>query len=212
MGTEAINIRYSDLAEKTCCLSCGGAVNHARPRAGERCLDLGSGRGSDAIRMAGDVGEAGFVWGVDISDGMLKKAAGTAERLGVVNTEFIRSPLEVIPLESDNLDLVISNCTINHADNKQAVWNEINRVLKPGGRFVVSDIYAIEDVPEKYRRDPQAVAECWAGSVTKEIYMMTLQAAGFSDVEILEESDPYPKGEIMVSSFTIRGYKQISEQ
>lgn len=207
MGTGAINIRYSDLAEKSCCLSCGGAVNYAKPMRGERCLDLGSGRGSDVIRMAGDVGDSGFVWGVDISDGMLKKAADTAARLDVGNADFLKSALEVIPLESNILDLVISNCTINHADDKQAVWNEIHRVLRPGGRFVVSDIYATQEVPEQYRRDPQAVAECWAGAVTKDAYMGTLRSAGFSEVEILEESDPYPKGEIMVSSFTIRGVK-----
>ncbi|MBN2417600.1 methyltransferase domain-containing protein [bacterium] len=207
MNTEAINIRYSDLAEKTCCLSCGGAVNHAKPAPGEHCLDLGSGRGGDVIRMAQDAGGEGFAWGLDISEGMLRKAAATAARLGVDNVEFLKSQLEVIPLDSETLDLVVSNCTINHAHDKQAVWNEIHRVLKSGGRFVVSDIYATEEVPEQYRSDPQAVAECWAGAVTRNTYMETLARAGFREIEILEESDPYPKGQIMVSSFTIRGHK-----
>jgi len=204
MQTEAINVRYSGLAEKSCCLSCGGAVNHARPQKNEICLDLGSGRGNDVLRMAE---EGNFAYGLDVSDGMLKKAEKTAARLGVTNVKFIKSRLEVIPLENESIDLVISNCTLNHAADKQAVWNEIYRVLKEGGRFVVSDIYASQTVPEEYRNDPEAVAECWAGSVTRAVYMATLHKAGFKAIEILEESDPYRKGEIHVSSFTIKGVK-----
>jgi SAM-dependent methyltransferase len=205
--TEAINIRYSDLAETSCCLSCGGAVNHSKPRLGEICVDLGSGRGTDVIRLAQDVGETGFAYGIDISDGMLSKARKNAEKFGIENVEFKKSNLEVIPLEPDSADLLISNCTINHADDKQTVWNEIHRVLKPGGRFVVSDIYSLQEVPDEYRNDSAAVAECWAGSVTRETYVSQLESAGFSDVQILEESEPYEKGQIEVVSWTILGFK-----
>ena len=204
---QAISIRYSNLAESSCCLSCGGAVNYAEPLEGEICLDLGSGRGTDVIRMAEAAGDSGHAYGVDISDGMLKKAAATAEKLGVANVSFLKSELEHIPLENDLVDLVISNCTINHASDKQQVWNEIYRVMKKGGRFVVSDIYSLETVPEKYATDPDAIAECWAGAVTKEVYAQTLQSAGFTNISIREESDPYDKGEIQVSSFTITGFK-----
>lgn len=205
--TEAINIRYSDLAETSCCLSCGGAINHSKPQLGEICVDLGSGRGTDVIRLAQDVGEAGFAYGIDISDGMLTKARKNAEKFGIENVEFRKSNLEVIPLEPDSVDLLISNCTINHADDKQTVWNEIHRVLKPGGRFVVSDIYSLQEVPDEYRNDPAAVAECWAGSVTRKAYVSQLESAGFSDVQILEESEPYEKGQIEVVSWTILGFK-----
>lgn len=205
--TKAINVRYSELAESSCCLSCGGALNHGKPRPGEFCADLGSGRGQDVLRMAESVGSEGFAYGIDLSEGMLKKAKRNAEKLGIRNADFIRGELEALPLDDNSIDLLISNCTINHAEDKQAVWNEIYRVLKPGGRFVVSDIYSSEPVPMKYAKDPEAVAECWAGAVTKNSYMETLETAGFREVTILEESEPYKKGEIEVSSFTITSMK-----
>jgi len=208
MQYEEINKRYSELAESSCCLSCGGAINHAEPSQGEICVDLGSGRGTDVMRMAESVGRDGFVYGIDMSDGMLQKARNTATRLGVKNAEFIQSPLEKIRINDSVADLVISNCTINHADDKQTVWNEIFRILKKGGRFVVSDIYSLNHVPDEYRKDPVAVAECWAGSVTRSEYLDQLSKAGFSSVEILEESSPYEKGKVIVSSWTIKGIKE----
>jgi ubiquinone/menaquinone biosynthesis C-methylase UbiE len=166
---------------------------------------LGSGRGTDVLRLADEVGETGFVYGVDVSDGMLKKAEKNAEKLGVTNVKFIKSELEDIKIETGTVNLVISNCTINHASDKLKTWSEIKRILKKGGRFVVSDIYSIGEVPEEYRTDPQAVAECWAGATTKQEYLDTLTKVGFKDIEILEESAPYPKGKIQVASFTIAG-------
>jgi arsenite methyltransferase len=202
-----INKRYSDLAESTCCLSCGGAINYSEVREGEVCVDLGSGRGTDAIRLAESVGSNGYVYGIDISDGMIQKARNTASRLGVSNVDFIKSTLEKIGIADNSADLVISNCTINHSSDKQAVWNEVFRILKKGGRFVVSDIYALTPVPEEYRNDPVAISECWAGSVTRNEYLQQLNSAGFSKVEIIEESSPYEKGKVMVSSWTIAGEK-----
>ena len=156
----AIDKRYSGLAGSACCLSCGGAVNHAEPREGEICVDLGSGRGGDCIRLAERVGPQGFVYGIDISDGMLETARKNVEERNISGVEFLKSPIEEIPLDAGSVDLLISNCTINHANDKGAVWSEVFRVLKPGGRFVVSDIYALETVPREYSGDPAAVAEC----------------------------------------------------
>jgi len=207
MNFTEINKRYSDLAESTCCLSCGGALDHSEAKSGEVCIDLGSGRGTDVLRLAENVGKDGFVYGIDISDGMILKAQNTASRLGITNVEFIHSPLEKIKLPSSIADLVISNCTINHASDKQVVWNEVFRILKDGGRFVVSDIYSTEPIPEEYRNDPVAIAECWAGSVTREDYLQQLRNAGFNSIQIIEESAPYPKGKAMVSSWTLTGEK-----
>jgi arsenite methyltransferase len=209
MNTDQIQIRYTLLAEENnCCLSCGGAVNYSNASEGEVCVDLGSGKGSDVLRLADEVGETGKAYGIDVSEGMLKKARKNAVKLGIANVEFLHSELEEIRLESDTAHLVISNCTINHASDKFRVWSEIERILKKSGRFVVSDIYSITEVPEKYRNDPQAVAECWAGAVTKQAYMDTLERVGFTSIEIIEESKPYPKGEIEVASFTIAGKKR----
>jgi ubiquinone/menaquinone biosynthesis C-methylase UbiE len=204
---EQIQVRYGKLAEESCCLSCGSAVKYAEPAVGEVCVDLGSGRGTDAIRMAEQVGDTGMVYGIDISEGMLAKARKTAQVLGVMNCEFRQTDLAKLDLKCNSVDLIVSNCVLNHAPDKQAVWNEIFRVLKPGGRFAISDIYSTVPVPEKYRNDPEAVAECWAGSDTKANYLATIGQAGFPEIEILEESAPYPKGEIEVCSFTLAGRK-----
>ena len=120
---------------------------------------------------------------------------------------LFRVTLEQIKLGDNTANLVISNCTINHASDKQAVWNEVFRILKKGGRFIVSDIYSSSPVPEEYRNDPVAISECWAGSVTSDEYLEQLTTAGFTSVKILEESAPYEKGKIMVSSWTIAGEK-----
>ena len=207
MEIKEINNRYSELAESECCLSCGGAINYAEPKTGEVCVDLGSGRGTDVLRMAESVGATGFVYGIDISDGMLDKARRNAEKFGVTNVSFVRSELEKLELPDKVADLVISNCTLNHAANKQSVWNEIYRILKKDGRFVISDIYATTAIADEYRNDPVAVAECWAGSVTRSEYMQQLEKAGFASIEIIEESAPYAKGNAEVASFTIAGKK-----
>lgn len=211
MDFSNINLRYSQLAKSDCCLSCSGALNYSRIQTGEICVDLGSGRGTDVLRMADQTGEEGFVYGIDISDGMLATARENAVKFGVSNVKFIRSGLEKLELPDRLADLVVSNCTINHASDKVAVWKEVFRILKEGGRFVVSDIYATTPVPEEYRNDPVAVAECWAGSVTRPEYLETLAVAGFGSVTILEESTPYPKGKVVVSSFTVAGEKPITK-
>ena len=205
--TKAIDVRYTKLADETCCLSCGTAMDRAQPQPGEVCVDLGSGRGTDVLRMAEEVGDEGFVYGVDVSEGMLEKARKTAAKLEISNVQFLKGELDALPLEDESVDVVISNCTINHAHDKFAVWEEVYRILKPGGRFVVSDIYAVNEIPDRYRTDPQAVAECWAGAVTKEVYISQVSEAGIDDLQILDESKPYEKGEVEVVSWTIFGTK-----
>ena len=208
LNVASINERYTNLSETTCCLSCGGAINHAGVQPGEVCLDLGSGRGNDVIRMAEEAGENGFAYGIDLSDGMVKKARTNLDKFGVTNAEIIQSEMESLPLNDNSVDVTISNCTINHSSNKEAVWSEVFRVLKPGGRFVVSDIYATAPIADEYRNDPQAVAECWAGAVTRAEYLTMLEETGFTNIKILEESEPYAKGMAEVASFTVYGEKK----
>jgi arsenite methyltransferase len=206
--TEAIENRYEALAESSCCLSCGTAVAYIDARPGQVCLDLGSGRGTDVLRLAERVLPGGHAYGVDITDKMLETARSTAKKLGVVNATFLRAELAALPLDDASVDWVTSNCVLNHAADKRAVWREIARVLRPGGRFVVSDIYAVNAIPEVYRDDPGAVAECWAGAVPKNEYLDAVAAAGLGDVEILEQSAPYQKGQAEVVSFTIAGARR----
>jgi len=207
MSTEEINKRYSKLAGTDCCLSCGGAVDLAVPREGEICVDLGSGRGTDVIRIAQMVGDEGFVFGFDVSEGMIEKSKANAVKFDIKNVTFIHSELTEINLPDQSADLVVSNCTINHIADKQSLWNEIYRILKKGGRFVVSDIYACEEIAEEYRNSPEAVAECWAGAVPKEENLHIIKQAGFKSFEIIEESKPYTKGQTVVASYTIKGVK-----
>ena len=207
MDFSAINIRYDELATTQCCLSCGGAITYAKAKPGEVCVDLGSGRGTDVLRMSDEVGGSGFVYGIDISEGMLEKARQNATKFEITNVKFVHCDLEKINLADGIADLLISNCTINHASDKDAVWSEVYRILKKGGRFVVSDIYATSPICESYRTDPVAVAQCWAGAVTRDEYLDTLQKKGFSAIEIIEESKPYFKGKAEVASITIKGKK-----
>jgi ubiquinone/menaquinone biosynthesis C-methylase UbiE len=198
-----INKRYSELSETECCLSCGNAINLAVAKKGEVCVDLGCGKGTDVIRLAEIVGAEGFVYGIDISDGMLEKAQKNAEKFNVKNVSFIKTDLENIKINDSKVDLIISNCTINHASDKDIVWKEMYRILKPGGRVVVSDIYSSAEVPAEYKNDPVAISECWGGSVTKDTYIQTIKNSGLINFTLLEESKPYPKGKIEVSSFTV---------
>jgi arsenite methyltransferase len=209
MSNEAINQRYTLLSkDDSCCLSCGGAVFHANAQPEDVCVDLGSGRGNDVMRLAETVGPKGHVYGIDLSEGMVAKAKANLEKFAISNATILQAELEHLPLQDGAADLVISNCTINHATDKQGVWNEVFRILRTGGRFVVSDIYATAPIPDEYRNDPEAVAECWAGSVTKPEYLQMLLTAGFKEIRILEESQPYAKGKAEVCSFTISGVKR----
>jgi len=209
MDFSAINVRYGGLADSDCCLSCGGAINFSKPIIGEVCVDLGSGRGTDVMRMAEEVGESGFVYGIDISDKMIEKARQNAAKFEVKNVGFLCCELENIDIAEEIADLVISNCTINHAADKEAVWSEIYRILKKGGRFVVSDIYSTSPIAAEFRKDPVAVAECWAGAVTRNEYLNTLVKNGFTGIKIIEESKPYKKGKAEVASLTITGKKPV---
>ena len=203
--TQAIENRYTELASAKCCLSCGTAVGHADPKPGEVCVDLGSGRGTDVLRLADAVGPTGHAYGLDVTPAMLDKSRKTAAKLGVTNATFVHSKLEELALANDTADWVVSNCVLNHAEDKARVWREIARVLKPGGRFVVSDIYAVGEISEADRKDPDAVAECWAGAVSKAEYLLHILEAGLADVSIVEESAAYEKGRTSVASFTVTG-------
>lgn len=206
-AVEAIAFRYGELADSGCCLSCGTASQRLAPLPGQVCVDLGSGRGTDVLRLAEQVGPTGHAYGLDITEAMLEKARKTAAKLGVANATFLRSELEALALPDGSADWVTSNCVLNHARDKAKVWREIARILKPGGRFVVSDLYATEEIPAAYRDDPAAVAECWAGAVTRDAYLGHLAQAGLAEVQVLEESAPYQKGQARVVSFTVSGQR-----
>jgi arsenite methyltransferase len=167
-------------------LGCGNPAAVADVAPGETVLDLGSGGGIDLLLTARRVGPAGKVYGLDMTDEMLDLARANVEQVGARNVELLKGFIEDVPLPDDSVDLVISNCVINLSGDKRRVFEEAARVLRPGGRFAVSDVVADEGMDERTRVDMQAWTGCIAGALTRAEFIDGLQAAGFRDVEIRE--------------------------
>ena len=167
-------------------LGCGVPTAVADLHPGETVLDLGSGAGADVLMSAKRVAPGGRAIGVDMTDEMLALARANAAAAGVENVEFLKGYLEEIPLPDDAVDVVISNCVINLAGDKHQVLRETARVLKPGGRFAISDVIADEDMDEATRADMQQWTGCIAGALTRAEFELALTTAGLVDVEITE--------------------------
>ncbi len=165
-------------------LGCGNPTALIELRAGETVLDLGSGGGIDVLLSAARVGETGFVYGVDMTDEMLALALENKAKAGVRNVAFLKGRIEDIPLPANSVDVVISNCVINLAADKSLVLKDAFRVLKPGGRFAVSDVVADGDVPEALRKNMEAWVGCLAGALETETYKRLLADAGFTDISV----------------------------
>src|SRR5215210_3676325 len=166
-------------------LGCGNPTAVAELKEGERVLDLGSGGGIDVILSARRVGPTGRAFGLDMTDEMLELAAGNAAEAGVSNVEFIRGTIESVPLPAGSIDVVISNCVINLASDKAAVFREISRVLRPGGRMGVSDIVADDLLTAEQRAERGSYVGCIAGALSFREFRTGLQAAGLIDVEVV---------------------------
>jgi SAM-dependent methyltransferase len=167
-------------------LGCGVPTAVADLHEGETVLDLGSGAGADVLISAKRVGPTGRAIGLDMTDEMLELAQRNAAEAGAANVQFIKGHIEDIPLPADAVDVVISNCVINLSGDKPQVLRETARVLKPGGRFAVSDVVADEDMDEATRADMAAWTGCIAGALTRDEYASHLRDAGLVDVEIRE--------------------------
>jgi len=165
-------------------LGCGNPTALARLEPGETVLDLGSGGGIDVLLSARRVGPAGRAYGLDMTDEMLALAEENRARSGLANVEFLKGEIEAIPLRDAAVDVVISNCVINLAGDKDRVLREAFRVLKPGGRLAVSDVVVLGDVPEALRRNLELWAGCVAGALSESDYRRKLAAAGFEDIEV----------------------------
>lgn len=172
-------------------LGCGNPVALASLREGETVLDLGSGPGLDCFLAAWRVGERGRVIGVDMTPEMLERARENARRGGYSNVEFRLGEIENLPVADNSVDVVISNCVINLSPDKPRVFREAFRVLKPGGRLMVSDIVLEEELPEAVRRSTGAYVGCISGAVLREEYLGMVEQAGFRDLEVAAES-PFP--------------------
>ena len=167
-------------------LGCGVPTAVADLHEGETVLDLGSGAGADVLISARRVGSTGKAIGLDMTDEMLALARQNAAAAGARNVEFLKGHIEDIPLPDSSVDVIISNCVINLSGDKQRVLDEAARVLKPGGRFAVSDVIADPDMDEQTRRDMAAFTGCIAGALTREEFEQALTTAGLAAIEIKE--------------------------
>jgi SAM-dependent methyltransferase len=167
-------------------LGCGVPTAVADLHEGETVLDLGSGAGADVLISAGRVGPTGRAIGLDMTDEMLDLARANAAEAGFDNVEFVKGYLEELPLADDTVDVVISNCVINLSGDKPRVLAEAARVLRPGGRFAVSDVIADPDMDDATKVDMRQWTGCIAGALTRDEFERALRAAGLEDVEIRE--------------------------
>lgn len=190
------------IAEADLGLSCGSPTQVAAMRPGDTVLDLGSGAGVDVFRAAQVAGPTGRVIGVDMTPAMIDRARGNAIKGAFANVEFRLGEIEALPVDDASIDVVLSNCVINLAPDKRRVFGEIQRVLKPGGRFAISDIVADGEVPLAVREDATAWAGCLAGALDREEYLAIVRSAGL----VVDEAQAAPWGESDKSA----GYRFIS--
>ena len=168
-------------------LGCGNPVAIASLEKGETVVDLGSGGGIDAFLASVKVGDTGRVIGIDMTEDMVKKASNNAKVGGFKNVEFKLGDIETIPLEDSMADCIISNCVINLAEDKQKVFNEAYRILKPSGRLMVSDMVLLSELPEKILKSAELYAGCVAGALKKEDYIGKIKNAGFKNINVVKE-------------------------
>ena len=168
-------------------LGCGNPVALASLREGETVLDLGSGAGLDCFLAANKVGEKGKVIGVDMTPEMLDKARENARQGGYANVEFRLGEIENLPVADSSVDVVISNCVINLVPDKARAFKETFRVLKPGGRLMVSDIVVLTELPESIKNSIAGYIGCLSGAIMKDEYIEAVKEAGFKEVSIVDE-------------------------
>lgn len=170
-------------------LGCGDPVTIADLREGETVLDLGSGGGIDCFLAAKRVGASGYVIGVDMTADMLAKANANKAKLGVTNVEFRGGQIEALPVDEGSIDVIMSNCVINLSPNKPAVFREAFRVLKRGGRLAISDIVTEGDFSPELRAQMDKWADCVTGAIDVTDYVGMMQAAGFTDIQVVDKTD-----------------------
>ena len=168
-------------------LGCGLPTQFAKIKKGDTVIDLGSGAGNDCFIARNETGEDGKVIGIDFTPAMIDKARANAEKLGYYNVEFRRGDIENIPVSANMADVIVSNCVLNLVPDKNSVFKDIFRVLRPGGHFSISDVVLVGDLPDALRKDAEMYAGCVAGAIQKETYLELIQTNGFSNITLQKE-------------------------
>jgi len=204
---DRIKTRYNLESRAQGGLGCGHNLSLLALRSGERVLDLGCGRGQETLEAAKLVGEGGLAVGLDLTPEMVRAAVERAAAEGCVNVRFVVGDMERLPFLPESFDAVMSNCAINHAGDKSRVYREVHRVLKTGGRFVISDPVTRYPLPQEIKRNPCQWAMCFGGVVTEQEYLQCIREAGFRRVEIINRRE-YLKNGYEFASLTIRAFKE----
>ncbi len=201
-------------------LGCGNPTALASLRKGETVLDLGSGAGFDCFLAAKEVGESGRVIGVDMTPEMIDRARENAEKSGYENVEFRLGEIENLPVADNSVDVIISNCVINLSPDKRRVFMEAFRVLKPGGRLMISDIVLLKELPDFVKNSIEAYVGCLSGAIMKDEYMESMEAAGFEELRVVDETsfpmecmvnDPTAEAIISDLSIPLERVKEIAD-
>jgi SAM-dependent methyltransferase len=186
-------------------LGCGIPTQFADIKEGDSVLDLGSGAGNDCFVARAIVGERGKVTGIDFTEAMIKKACANNAKLGYTNVEFVQGDIEEMPLPDNQFDVVISNCVLNLVPDKQKAFSEIFRVIKPGGRFCVSDVVLLGDLPQNLQKDAEMYAGCVSGASRIDDYLEIVHQAGFQQPII------HKKKEIVIPQDVLSKYLNAEE-
>jgi len=193
-STEVYNIMSDDYGtlegynpEADLGLGCGLPTQFASIKKGDTVIDLGSGAGNDCFVARAETGEDGRVIGIDFTPAMIEKARANAQKLGYANVEFRQGDIEKMPVSANRADVVVSNCVLNLVPDKDAVFKEIFRVLKPGGHFSISDVVLVGELPEGLRKDAEMYAGCVSGAIQKDAYLELIKANGFSNLTVQKE-------------------------
>ncbi|MEO6833205.1 MAG: arsenite methyltransferase [Chitinophagaceae bacterium] len=195
-STEVYNIMSDDYTElegynpdADLGLGCGLPTQFAKIKKGDTVIDLGSGAGNDCFVARAETGEDGKVIGIDFTPAMIDKARANAQKLNFYNVEFRQGDIEKMPVTANLADVIVSNCVLNLVPNKDGVFKEIFRVLKPGGHFSISDVVLIGNLPEALRKDAEMYAGCVSGAIQKDAYLELIKSNGFSNI-ILQKEKP----------------------
>ena len=203
------NEEIGNVSEANLGLGCGNPIALSKIKEGNIVLDLGSGAGFDAFLVSKKVGDSGKIIGVDMTPKMIEKAKANAEKYGYKNTEFKLGDIEDLPIEDKSIDVVISNCAINLAPDKDKVFAEAFRVLKKGGKLYVSDIVLLEELSDAQKKDERLLIGCVAGALQKDDYLKKIKKAGF-EINILGEDKGISKTQyqgINLESIKVEGLK-----
>lgn len=193
-STEVYNIMSDDYttlegyhADADLGLGCGLPTQFARIKKGDVVVDLGSGAGNDCFIARHETGDTGKVIGIDFTPAMIDKARANAEARGFNNVEFRQGDIEHMPISANVADVIVSNCVLNLVPNKHGVFQDIYRVLKPGGHFSISDVVLVGALPDGLRKDAEMYAGCVAGAIQKQVYLELIHATGFENVLVQKE-------------------------